>query len=376
MDSRAPILDAVDRFLLDRLQRELPLTERPFRTIAEECPSPAREEPSRRRRAAGGEGPNAVLPAAGVSEAEVLARLEQLKHRKLIRRIGAVMNSRALGYTGTLCGVIVAPDALESVAAAVGAYAGVTHNYEREDRFNLWFTLLARDRETVAQVVSEVSAQAGVRRLVELPMEREYKIHVQFRLVEKGPSGAAASSAPQPGGDCPRARKAPPAPGARERAIIRAVQDDLPLEARPYAVLARRCDAAGHPLGEAQLLEELRRFCSLGYIRRIGAALSHRSAGYRGNAMVVWRVPPAICDEIGRRVAAYEEVSHCYRRRPAAGWPYNLYAMVHARSREECSERIARLTAAAGGHPHRVLASLREFKKSSMRYFCEENANA
>jgi len=88
--------------------------------------------------------------------------------------------------------------------------------------------------------------------------------------------------------------------------------------------------------------------------------------------MVVWQVPEQQIDELGAAVAEFPEVTHCYRRRPAEGWPYNLYAMVHAPTRSSCLERVSAIDTAIGRYPHRVLFSRREFKKTSMRYFCED----
>lgn len=362
------LLDEINRALLDRVQRGVPLVERPFAAVAAELAHDGITVEA-------GEYTGAQTGAAGGDRGElaVIARLGRLQRERLIRRLGPVMDSRALGYTGTLCGAVVAPAELESVAAAVAAYPGVTHSYEREDCFNLWFTVLAPGRKAVVRLVCEIRALAGVETLVELPMEQQYKINVQFRL---GETWEAPRSPVECIGSPAAGAPAPPPPSTREKAIIRVVQDDLPLESRPFALLAERCTAAGIRLTETELIGELRRLCSLGYIRRIGAALSHRRIGIRANGMVVWQVPSERCDALGPKVAAFDEVTHCYRRRAETAWPYNLYAMVHAATREKCLEQVSRIDAAMGGYPHRVLFSVREFKKSSMRYFYEENTHA
>ncbi len=334
-------LTAWDRVLLDRTQQGIPLESRPFAAIARELGVPGGEE-------------------------GVIERLSGLQAAGLLRRVGAVMDSRALGYTGTLCGAVVKPEAIQVVAAHVGSYPGVTHCYERENRFNLWFTLLAPDRALIEQIVSAVSGQAGVHELVELPIERRYKINVAFRL---GPAGPSRSPAPE-------AARASARPEARERAIIRVIQNELPLVTRPFAALAAECARAGAALEEDELLVELARYRRLGYLRRISTVLAHRRVGITANGMVVWRIPDEDCDRAGTSAAQFEAVTHCYRRRTADRWPYNLYAMVHAGTREECLAHVAEINARVGAYPYRVLFSTREFKKSSMRYFCEERSDA
>ena len=376
-------LSELDRALLDCVQRGIPLEPCPYAVVAQAVSSEART----------------AGPSEGVSEAQVIERLRALLEARVLRRIGPVFDSRALGYTGTLCGAEVRPDALETVADVVGSYPGVTHSYEREDDFNLWFTLLASNRESVTTIVNAIARHDGVERLIELPIERQFKIDVRFRLSKAAatpaampsgtatpaamPSGTATPAGPTPGGESPdrAASSGMPsidraAPAARDRAIIRVLQDGLPLEPRPFERLAERCSAAGVAIGADELLAKLERYRAVGYLRRVGGAVAHRRAGIRGNGMVVWRVPERRSDELGARVAEFGAVTHCYRRRPAEGWPYNLYAMVHAPTRAECLERVAEIDAAIGGHPHRVLFSRREFKKSSMRYFCEERVKS
>jgi len=330
-----------DRVLLDRTQQGIPLEGRPFAALARELGVPGGEE-------------------------EVIERLAGLRAAGLLRRVGAVMDSHALGYTGTLCGAEVEPEAIGALAAYIGSYPGVTHCYERENRYNLWFTLLAPHRALIEQVVSGVSGQAGVRELVELPIERRYKINVAFRL---GARGSLSSTAPE-------AARASAGPDARERAVIRVIQNELPLVPRPFAELAAECTRVGVALEEDELLGELVRYRRVGYLRRVSTVLAHRRIGIAANGMVVWSVPDEHCDRAGARAAEFEAVTHCYRRRPADRWPYNLYAMVHAGTREECLARVAEINARVGRYPYQVLFSTREFKKSSMRYFCEERSDA
>ncbi len=126
-----------------------------------------------------------------------------------------------------------------------------------------------------------------------------------------------------------------------DRRIVLATQDGLPLVARPYAALAEQigCD-------EAALREHLARMLESGRIRRIGVVPNHYAIGYTANGMSVWNIDDAVIDAVGERVGALEFVTHCYRRpRHLPDWPYNLFAMVHAASRDAALVRVAEIVA-------------------------------
>ena len=104
-------------------------------------------------------------------------------------------------------------------------------------------------------------------------------------------------------------------------------------------------------------------------IRRFGATLRHQKSGFQANAMTAWQVDEARIEEVGRIMAAFRAVSHCYRRDPAEDWPYNLYTMIHGRSEDDCRETARRIAEKAGVTTYQLLFSRRELKKISMTYF-------
>jgi DNA-binding Lrp family transcriptional regulator len=154
---------------------------------------------------------------------------------------------------------------------------------------------------------------------------------------------------------------------ALEKRLILALQQDLEIEPRPFLDLAARLG-----LKEEEVLAAIRGLMDRGYIRRFGATLRHQKSGYEANALVAWRVPEADLRPIGRQMAAQRAVTHCYARRPAPAWPYNLYTMVHGRTREECLEIAARMARETSLSDYQVLFSESELKKTTMRYFREE----
>ncbi|MBM4294364.1 MAG: Lrp/AsnC family transcriptional regulator [Deltaproteobacteria bacterium] len=152
-----------------------------------------------------------------------------------------------------------------------------------------------------------------------------------------------------------------------EKKVILGLQRDLEVVPRPFQEIAQQL---GIP--EEDLLAAIRSLKDQGYIRRFGATLRHQKSGYAANVLVVWVVPDAQLTRIGQKMAAYREVSHCYARSPAPSWPYNLYTMVHGRSREDCMAAAARMAAETGLTQYEMLFSETELKKTTMRYFREE----
>jgi DNA-binding Lrp family transcriptional regulator len=155
----------------------------------------------------------------------------------------------------------------------------------------------------------------------------------------------------------------PDADNERMSRLRAAAQDDLPVVTDPFRALADKYDVA-----EMELLEELRQWLHDGVIRRYGALVSHRKLGFAYNAMVVWQVPRERVEEVGRLLADDPDVTHCYERPPAPGFPYNLYTMIHTHTEEECRHKVEHLSATLGVEQHEMLVSAREFKKSSPTY--------
>ncbi|MGY2485415.1 siroheme decarboxylase subunit beta [Cupriavidus sp. CP313] len=148
-------------------------------------------------------------------------------------------------------------------------------------------------------------------------------------------------------------------------ALIRATQAGLPLVPAPYAEVA---DKLG--LTEQEVIARLAAMQAHGVLRRIGAVPDHYRLGWRANGMTVWDVDDACIDTLGERIGALPFVSHCYRRpRHLPHWPYNLFAMVHARTREDAAPQVAVIAALLGDacRAHDVLWSTRILKKTGLR---------
>jgi len=148
-------LDDLDRAILNEIQSHFPIVARPYAEVG---------------------------VRVGASEAEVLARVMAMTEAGIIRRLGANFTSRKLGYTSTLCAARVEPESLNHFVAVVNRYPGVTHNYLRRHRYNVWFTLIAESEERLQQILTEISQTSGVTELLSLPAQEIFKIKVDFPL--------------------------------------------------------------------------------------------------------------------------------------------------------------------------------------------------
>lgn len=319
-------ISSLDLALLDTWQRDFPLVPRPYAAVGE------------------------VL---GLAESEVLERIADLLRRDLVSRVGAVVRPNTAGAS-TLAAMAVPPALLEQVAARVSAEPAVNHNYEREHRLNLWFVVAAGCRDGVDETLSRIEAATGID-VLDLPLERAYHIDLGFPLSGKADTGRASRGGPSG-----------ITPNADDRALLGALEDGLPLDPRPYAVLAQRLDVS-----EQGVIERLRRLRLGGVISRFGLVVKHRSLGYRANAMAVWDVPDDEVDGIAAEFAGHPFVTLCYRRpRRCPDWPYNLFCMVHGRDRATVRGQITTLNDAAGtgALPQAVLFSKRCFKQRGARF--------
>ena len=150
-----------------------------------------------------------------------------------------------------------------------------------------------------------------------------------------------------------------------DRRLIVATQAGLPLVPRPYHALAEQLGMTA-----VEVRQRLARMLESGVIRRIGAVPNHYAIGYVANGMTVWDVADEHIDELGARVGALEFVTHCYRRpRRLPAWRFNLFAMVHATSRDEVEARAGDIAALLGGacRDRDILYSSRILKKSGLR---------
>ena len=292
----------------------------------------------------------------GADETAILATLKRLQARGAISRVGAVLAPRRIGAS-TLAALAAPTAEIERIAALVSARPEVNHNYQREHTYNLWFVATAADAATLAAALAAIERDTGCA-VISLPLEQEYHIDLGFDLKSAHKHAAGLPGTPLRATD------------AVERQLITALQPGLELVPRPFLRLGER---AG--MSEDEVLGRIAAWLDEGLIKRFGVVVRHHELGYRANAMVVFDLPDAEVDRIGQQLAAEPGVTLCYRRaRSLPEWPYNLYCMVHGRSREDAQPVIERLIRLAGV-PGQALFSTRRFKQCGARYFAETAAS-
>jgi DNA-binding Lrp family transcriptional regulator len=326
-------IDLVDRRLLNALQGSIELIERPFAPIAHDL---------------------------GVDEAEVLRRARALRDAGVLRHLSPIFDVFRIGYKSALIAFAVEPERLEEAAAVITAHSGVSHNYAREHRFNIWFVLAIPREQDFEGTVATLAGQARALTYHVLPAIKLFKIAVSYDMV-----GKRTDAKPR---ERPAARPRRELT-ERDKAIVRVCQDDLPLVSRPWAIGAEHLG-----LSEAELLGNLRAMQQDGILRRFAAVLRHQEAGFSANGMACWRVPDDRIEEVGVALAADTRVSHCYWRPTFPDWPYPLFSMVHCETRDDVASVVADLARRVAVDDYEILWSAREFKKERVRYFIDAPA--
>jgi DNA-binding Lrp family transcriptional regulator len=321
----------VDRKLLNLVQREVPLIPRPFEAVANEL---------------------------GTSEEDVLARLRRWRDEEaVIRQISAIFDTRKLGYRSTLVAMKVPPARVDEAARIVNEHPGVSHNYERDHQFNIWFTIAVPPGMNLEAHIDRLHELTGAEATRILPTLKMFKIEVRLDME----TGVSNADGPPP----PKAELPPLGPD--DIRAIRALQADMPLVPRPFAE-----EAATVGMTEDELLSFGRKFVADGRMRRCAAILRHRRAGFLANGMGVWKMPEERAQELGYRIASFPQVTHCYQRPTYEDWPYRVFSMVHARTEEKVREVIEGIAAETGLKEYDILFSTREFKKTRVPYFTGE----
>jgi DNA-binding Lrp family transcriptional regulator len=330
-------LTDTDRRLLNLIQEDFPLVERPFAALGERL---------------------------SLSEDAVMNRIVELKEGHIIRQISAIFDSRMLGYNGSLVAMKVDPAREDEAAAIINRHPGVSHNYRRSHAYNIWFTLTLPPGMDLNEEIQDLAEKAGAIRTWPLPTLKLYKIGVTMDMTGE------------------KDRKEREAPEARKRnrtrdlslteadvILIRELQKDLPIVSEPFALFA---DNLG--ITVESLLASANRFIEEGKMRRYAAVLHHRDAGFAYNCMAVWECPEERIDECGKIMATFKAVSHCYQRPTYEDWPYPLFTMIHGQSEQDCLLVVDEIAKATGLEKGALLYSTKEFKKVRVQYFTEDYA--
>jgi len=315
--------------LLFEMQNAFPMTERPFKVVAEKL---------------------------NTTEEEVLKLVQKLKDDKIIRQTSAIFDTKRLGYKSSLVAFKVDEDKIDQAAEIINAHPGVSHNYLRNHDYNIWFTMaVAPDSKLGLEKTIEIlKERTGAEDAITLPTLKMFKISVKMDTTGK------------------RAKKEKVKKLAHKEieltpqhiAVIKELQKDISVVEEPFKEATKKLGLSYDEF--FTIANELK---ESGVMRRFATILNHRKAGFGANAMSVWAVPEEKGEEIGREMAEFSAVSHCYLRPSYPNWPYNLFAMVHAKTQEECDTLIEEMAKESGLTEYGKLYSTVEFKKQRLVYF-------
>jgi len=324
--------------ILVALQQGLPLCPRPFAAAAQ---------------------------ALGISEETLLEHAAKLLETGTARRLGGIFDSRRMGFTTALCAARIEFPTDEPQIAELIEDPHITHCYERGNHEaiadlqgdlawnslpNLWFTYGAEQTAFDAGL-ARARRLLGPAEVLVLPAIRHFRTHVI--LGRQAPSTASPAM---------HTNELPPL-SETERRVVQVLQGTSQLCPEFYQSVAAQVG-----ISRDQLLATLQDMVACGRLKRVALVLRHRSAGYAANAMCGWHIAPAQMAEMGRELAESPCVTHCYERPPSAMYPFNLYAMMHARTWREFRKGYGKAVEHLGLSGGILMCSLREFKKTSPVY--------
>ncbi len=328
-------MDNLDKEILNEIQWTFPLTSQPYHDIAKKF---------------------------DVSLETVKEKLIRLKKIGILRQLSAIFDTRKLGYKSSLVAMEIESDKLDYVALQVNKHPGVSHNYERNHQFNLWFTLAVPPGSDLKAEVDKFSKLKGIKMVRLLPTIKLFKIGVKLDMVEEKKHEI------KPSEEKKKIRDVKFIPTEEDKEFIRELQKDLDIVDKPFSKTAQKLG-----MTEEQIFEKLKYYEEIGVMRRFAAILRHRDLGFVANGMIVWKVPEERITEVGVKLGSFPQVSHCYQRPVYPDWPYNVFSMIHCKSEDEAHQVAKTIQNQINVEEYMILFSSREFKKTRVEYFVEQN---
>ena len=330
-------LDESDKELLNEIQWTFPLVTRPFDAIAKKFDT---------------------------TPEDIKARLIQLKEIGVLRQLSAIFDTRKLGYTSSLVAMEIESDKLEHVASKINGHPGVSHNYERDHEFNLWFTLAVPPGADLKAELEKFNVLKGIKKVRMLPTLQLFKIGVKLDMVDDKKHDIAPSEVKK------EIKNIEFTPTEDDKDFIRELQKDMDIIDEPFVLAAKNLG-----ITENELFEKMKHYEDIGVMRRFAAILRHRQVGFTANGMIVWKVPEDKIKQVGETLGSFPQVSHCYERPTYADWPYNVFSMIHCKTQDEAHEVAKTIQDQIHVDEYDILFSSREFKKTRVEYFVENSFN-
>jgi len=318
--------------ILFRVQKNFPLTIKPFEAIANELE---------------------------ITEDEVISIIQEQKNEKIIRQTSAIFDTKSLGYKSSLVAFEIDEDKIDAAVEIINAHPGVSHNYERNHKFNIWFTMAVSPETEIGldKTIEILAKLTKANTYIMLPTLKLFKISVKLDTTGKGDKKEKII----------KKEKIAIEMTPLHMDVIKLLQNDITIKSEPFEDIIKTLNITYEEF--FKIVDELQQS---GMMRRFASILNHRRAGFNANAMVVWDVDETNGEKIGKTAAEFSAVSHCYLRPKYDNWQYNLFTMVHGKTKEETNAVIADIEKEIESKSHMPLYSSREFKKIRLKYFTDD----
>jgi len=324
-----------DKELLNEIQWTFPLVTRPFDTIAKKFDT---------------------------TPEIIKEKLNNLKEIGVLRQLSAIFDTRKLGYTSSLVAMEIEHDKLDYVASQINRHPGVSHNYERDHQFNLWFTLAVPPGVDLNSELEKFNVLKGIKKVRMLPTLQLFKIGVKLDMVDDKKHEVAPTEEKK------EIKNIKFEPTEEDKDFIRELQKDMEIIDEPFVNAAKNLG-----ITEDELFSKMKHYESMGVLRRFAAILRHRQVGFTANGMIVWKVPEDRITSVGETLGSFPQVSHCYERPTYDDWPYNVFSMIHCKTHDEAYEVAKIIQDQIDVNEYKILFSSREFKKTRVEYFVENS---
>lgn len=315
--------------ILLRVQKNFPLDPKPFEVIAKEL---------------------------GIGEDEVISIIQDQKDQKIIRQTSAIFDTKSLGYKSSLVAFEIDEDKIDDAVKILNAHPGISHNYERNHTFNIWFTMAVSPSTTLGleTTIEALAKLTKANDFIILPTLKLFKISVKLDTTGKEAKKEKVVKKEKINIDMT----------PLHMDVVKLLQKDIDIKSEPFEDIINTLD-----INYDQFFKIVDELQQSGMMRRFASILNHRRAGFNANAMVVWDVDETNGEDIGKTAAQFSAVSHCYLRPKYPNWPYNLFTMVHGKTKEETNAVVDSIDEEIESKSHMMLYSSREFKKVRLTYF-------
>jgi DNA-binding Lrp family transcriptional regulator len=328
-------LSESDKELLNEIQWTFPLVTRPFDAIAKKFDT---------------------------TPEIIKEKLNNLKEIGVLRQLSAIFDTRKLGYTSSLVAMEIEHDKLDYVASQINRHPGVSHNYERDHQFNLWFTLAVPPGADLNAELEKFNVLKGIKKVRMLPTLQLFKIGVKLDLIDDKKHEIAPTEEKK------EIKNIKFEPTEQDKDFIRELQKDMEIIDEPFVQAANNLG-----ITEDKLFAKMKHYESMGVLRRFAAILRHRQVGFTANGMIVWKVPEGRITSVGEILGSFPQVSHCYERPTYDDWPYNVFSMIHCKTHDEAHDVAKTIQNQINVDEYKILFSSREFKKTRVEYFVENS---